>query len=277
MSLTAGARLGPYEILESIGAGGMGVVYRARDTRLDRIVAVKVLAAGTAKRPEFRQRFEREARAVSALNHPHICTLHDVGSVGDIDYIVMEYLEGETLAARLRSGALPLDQALRIALESADALDRAHRTGIIHRDLKPGNIMLTKGGAKLLDFGLARLRDPAGDGPSPAGVLTGTQTMPGLIMGTLPYMAPEQLEAREVDARADIFAFGAVLYEMLTGRRPFEGRSQASLIGAILDRDPPLVTSLQPTTPPLLAAAPWARMALLSIVPVAPAVGPPPA
>ena len=252
MPLAAGAHLGPYEIVALIGAGGMGEVYRARDTRLDRTVAVKVLAAHVAEHPEFRKRFEREARAVSSLNHPHICTLHDIGHQDGVDFLVMEYLEGETLAARLSKGSLPLEQALRLVIQMADALAQAHRQGVFHRDLKPGNIMLTKAGAKLLDFGLAKV-GVAGRG-SGAGetTLDADLTKKGSILGTFQYMAPEQLEGRETDSRTDIFAFGAVLYEMLAGRKAFEGRSQASLIAAILEHDPPPVSSLQPLTPPVL-------------------------
>lgn len=259
MQLGPGARLGPYEISAPIGAGGMGEVYLARDSRLARTVAIKVLPASTAAQPEVRQRFEREARAVSVLNHPHICTLHDIGQQDGVDYLVMEYLEGESLAERLKKGPLPLDQALRIATEVAEALDRAHRTGITHRDLKPANIMLTKkDGAKVLDFGLAKMREhragavPGGPGESLMQTLTSPLTSEGSIVGTLPYMAPEQLEGKEADARSDIFAFGAVLYEMVTGRRAFEGASQASLIAAILEREPAPVCEAQPLAPALL-------------------------
>ena len=230
MALIAGSRLGPYEIQYPLGAGGMGEVYKARDTRLDRTVAIKVLPSHVAADPDLRERFEREARAVAALNHPHICTLHDVGQQDGIDYLVMEYLDGETLAQRLEKGALPLDQVLHYAIQIADALDKAHRQGIVHRDFKPGNIMLTKSGVKLLDFGLAKLAPAAHVGI--AG-MTGaaTQTSPltgqGTILGTLQYMAPEQLEGKEADARTDIFAFGAVVYEMVTGKKAFEGKSQA--------------------------------------------------
>jgi eukaryotic-like serine/threonine-protein kinase len=322
MALIPGTRLGPYEVVDLLGAGGMGEVYRARDTRLDRIVAIKVLSSGLASDPQLRERFEREARAISSLAHPNICVLHDVGReqplpAGDtaatptadnpsVDFLVMEYLDGETLATRLARGAgrstrslshaqtapssneaprgspatsdraMSVREALRIAIPIARALDRAHRQGIVHRDLKPGNVMLTKAegsepGVKLLDFGLARFTKSAttrGGGAaaesdglgrglvSLADLATPTMSSPltvkGTIIGTLQYMAPEQIEGKEIDARTDIFAFGAVLYEMLTGRRAFDGKSQASLIGAILDHDPAAVTSLHPATPPLL-------------------------
>src|SRR6202158_567550 len=255
MSLNAGTRLGPYEILSAVGAGGMGEVYRARDTRLDRIVAIKILSDHLADRAELRERFEREARSVASLNHPHICTLHDIGRQDGTDYLVMEYLEGETLAQRLTKGPLPLDQVLRYAIEIADALDKAHRKGITHRDLKPGNIMLTKSGTKLLDFGLAKLKQevaPANVQLSQLPTAGDPLTAQGTIVGTLQYMAPEQLEGKEVDARTDIFVFGAVVYEMATGKKAFEGKSQASLMVAILEREPPAMSSLQPMTPPAL-------------------------
>jgi len=235
----------------------MGEVYRARDTRLDRTVAIKILPAHLSDNADLRQRFEREARAVSSLNHPHICTLHDIGHQDGVDFLVMEYLEGETLADRLRKGPLPPEQFPRTAIEIADALDRAHRQGVVHRDLKPGNIMLTKAGVKLLDFGLAKL-----GGPHPAPALARLSALPtkdkspltaeGAIVGTLQYMAPEQLEGRETDARTDIFALGTVLYEMATGQKAFKGTSQASLIAAILASEPPPISSLQPMTPPAL-------------------------
>ncbi len=253
MAILPGRRLGPYEILSSVGAGGMGEVYRARDTRLDRVVAIKVLPAHLADRSELRERFEREARTIASLNHPHICTLHDIGQQDGIDYLVMEYLEGETLAQRLVKGPLPLDQVLQYAVEIADALDKAHRKGVTHRDLKPGNIMLTKTGTKLLDFGLAKPKQevaPANAQLSELPTADDPLTAKGTIVGTLQYMAPEQLEGKEVDARTDIFAFGAVVYEMATGKRAFEGKSQASLIAAILEREPPAMVSLQPMTPP---------------------------
>jgi serine/threonine protein kinase len=238
MTIAAGSRLGPYEITGAIGAGGMGEVYRARDTRLDRIVAIKVLPAHLADNAELRERFEREARTVASLNHPHICTLFDIGRQNDIEFLVMEYLEGETLAQRLQKGPLPLEHVLQYAVEIADALDKAHRKGITHRDLKPGNIMLTKSGAKLLDFGLAKLRQEAAPATplSQLPTVAGAATAQGMILGTLQYMAPEQVEGKtdRIDARTDIFAFGAVVYEMATGRKAFEGTSQASLIAYIM-------------------------------------------
>jgi Tol biopolymer transport system component len=263
MSLAAGTRLGPYEILRPLGAGGMGEVYLARDTRLPRTVAVKVLPHDRVASPEARQRFEREARVVSSLSDPRICALYDIGRhdtpEGSIDYIVMEHLEGETLEARLERGPLPLDQALRVALDIAGALHKAHRKGIVHRDLKPGNIMLTRAGIKLLDFGLARSEPPLGGaGGLPAGgFLTATPTrtrltQEGRILGTLQYMAPEQLEGKEADARADIWALGAVLYEMATGEPAFSGASSASLISSIMKEEPAPLSRLLPVSPPLL-------------------------
>jgi eukaryotic-like serine/threonine-protein kinase len=254
MSLGPGTRLGPYEIVAPIGAGGMGEVYKAKDTRLDRTVAIKVLPSHVSGDPTLRERFEREARTIGALNHPHICTLYDVGHETDGDFLVLEYLEGQTLAERLTKGALALDQALQFAIQIADALDKAHRAGIIHRDLKPGNIMLTKSGAKLLDFGLAKTSlVVASTGLSMLPTTPpATITAQGTILGTLQYMAPEQIEGQEADARTDIFAFGAVLYEMLTGRKAFEGKTQAGLIGAILKDTSPSTISLQPLTPPAL-------------------------
>jgi eukaryotic-like serine/threonine-protein kinase len=254
MAILSGKRLGPYEILSAIGAGGMGEVYRARDTRLERIVAIKILPDHLADQAELRERFDREARTVASLNHPHVCTLYDIGAQDGTDFLVMEYLEGETLAERLKKGPLPLDQVLQYAIEISDALDKAHRKGITHRDLKPGNIMLTKSGTKLLDFGLAKLKTDT----APANVTFSkvptedAVTAQGTILGTLQYMAPEQLEGKAVDARTDIFAFGAVVYEMATGKKAFEGKSQASLIAKILEIDPPPMSSLQPMTPPAL-------------------------
>jgi serine/threonine protein kinase/Tol biopolymer transport system component len=254
MAILPGRRLGPYEILSSIGAGGMGEVYRARDTRLDRIVAVKVLPSHLADCSELRERFEREARTIASLNHPHICTLHDIGQQDGIDYLVMEYLEGETLAHRLLKGWLPLEQVLQYAIEIADALDKAHRKGITHRDLKPGNIMLTKSGTKLLDFGLAKLKQEAAPAipDSQLPTIKSAVTGEGTILGTLQYMAPEQVEAKEVDARTDIFAFGAVVYELATGKKAFEGKTSASVMAKILEAEPPSMASLQPMTPPAL-------------------------
>jgi Tol biopolymer transport system component/predicted Ser/Thr protein kinase len=256
MAILSGKRLGPYEILSAIGAGGMGEVYRARDTRLDRTVAVKILPDHLSDRAELRERFDREARTVASLNHPHICTLYDVGHQDGIDYLVMEYLEGETLAESAEEAPLQLDQVLRYAIEISDALDKAHRKGITHRDLKPGNILLTKSGAKLLDFGLAKLSQDAGPTTplSQRRTAESAVTAEGTILGTLQYMAPEQVEGKtnEIDARTDIFAFGAVVYEMATGKKAFEGKSQASLIAKILEIDPPPISSLQPMTPPAL-------------------------
>jgi Tol biopolymer transport system component/predicted Ser/Thr protein kinase len=255
MTIAAGTQLGPYKVLGPIGAGGMGEVYKALDTRLDRVVAIKILPDHLADRSELRERFEREARTVASLNHSHICTLYDIGRQDGTDYLVMEYLEGETLAQRLLKGPLPLDQVLRYAIEIADALDKAHRKGITHRDLKPGNIMLTKSGTKLLDFGLAKLKQevaPANVQLSQLPTAGEPLTAQGTIVGTLQYMAPEQLEGKEVDARTDIFAFGTVVYEMATGKKAFEGKSQASLIAKILQTDPLPISSLQPMTPPAL-------------------------
>jgi serine/threonine protein kinase/Tol biopolymer transport system component len=253
MTLVPGTRLGAYEIVSAIGAGGMGEVYKARDTRLDRTVAIKVLPPHVAADPAFRQRFEREAKTVSSLDHPHICALYDVGQDRGTDFLVMQYLEGETLADRLTKGPLALDQALKCAREIADALDKAHRRGIVHRDIKPGNVMLTKTGATLLDFGVARATAAAaGSDLSPsvtAATMTGAgpMTAEGTILGTLQYMAPEQLEGNEVDGRTDIFAFGALLYELVAGRRAFEGPSQANVIAAILDSQPPRFAELART------------------------------
>ena len=255
MTLSAGSRLGPYEILAAIGAGGMGEVYKAKDTRLDRTVAVKVLPAKSVPSAEARQRFEREARTISQLSHPHICALYDVGREDETEYLVMEYLEGETLADRLANGPLPLEQTLRHGADIADALDRAHRQGIVHRDLKPGNVMLTRAGVKLLDFGLARSFSAA---PDSAAALTAMPTVPpnltqeGSILGTVQYMAPEQLEGKTSDARTDIFALGSLLYEMATGKKAFSGSSQASLISSIMKEEPAAISTLSPMSPPAL-------------------------
>jgi serine/threonine-protein kinase len=242
--IAEGEHLGPYEILALVGAGAMGEVYKARDTRLGRTVAIKVLPADLAFDPARRERFRREGRAVSALNHAHICTLYDIGSDGGLDYLVMEYLEGETLAARLASGPVPLGEALEYASQTADALANAHARGVIHRDLKPGNVIITASGAKLLDFGIAKLDRDATRSNNPS------LTAEGLVVGTIAYMAPEQLRGMGVDARSDIFSFGAMLFEMVTGRRAFQGASQMSVIAAILEDDPPVVSALQPATPP---------------------------
>jgi eukaryotic-like serine/threonine-protein kinase len=251
MPLVAGTRLGPYEIVSPLGAGGMGEVYRARDTRLDREVAIKVLPADLSSDASLKQRLEREAKAVSKLSHPHICTLHDIGHQEGVDFLVMEYLEGETLERRLLKGPLPPEQTLRYAAQVADGLAKAHKLGITHRDLKPANIMLTKSGAKLMDFGLAKESGPA---PLAAALTEMTMeqaklTSEGMIVGTFQYMAPEQLEGKEADARTDIFALGEVIYEMATGKPAFSGTSRASLIAAILTTEPPSITQLQPITP----------------------------
>ncbi len=251
MSLSPGVRLGAYEIVALVGAGGMGEIYRARDTRLDRTVAIKVLAASLAADAQLRERFDREARAISSLNHPHICTLFDVGHHEGIDFLVLEYLEGNTLAERLAhdggGAALDPSEALKVAMEICDALDKAHRTGIVHRDLKPANVMLTKGGAKLLDFGLAKSAAPvvATSGLSMLPTTPPNLTAQGTILGTFQYMAPEQIEGLEADARTDIFAFGALLFEMLTGRTAFEGKTRASLLGAILKDEAPAVSRVR--------------------------------
>jgi len=254
MALSSGTKLGPYEIVALLGAGGMGEVYRARDTRLERTVAIKILPAQFSSDPIRKQRFEREAKTISSLNHPHICVLHDVGNHDGIDYLVMECVEGETLAKRLEKGPLSLEQSLKYGTQIADALDRAHRCGVVHRDLKPGNIMLTSSGAKLLDFGLARPPLPS------ASLVTLSATAPqqspltdeGMIVGTFQYMSPEQVEGKELDARSDIFSLGAVLYEMLTGRHAFEGKSQLSVAAAILEKEPEPISTIKPLTPPAL-------------------------
>jgi hypothetical protein len=256
-SALVGTKLGSYEILGKLGAGGMGEVYKARDTRLDRAVAIKTLPPVIAASPEFRERFEREARAISQLSHANICTLFDVGEQGGTSFLVMEHLEGETLADRIAKGPIPIAQALTWAMQIASALNAAHRQGILHRDLKPGNIMVTASGIKLLDFGLAKIVAGAVDGSGSLSITAPpTRTTPltaqGTILGTFQYMAPEAVEGEESDARADIWAFGCVLYEMLTGRRAFAGKSQASLFGAILKEDAPSVSVALPTVPPAL-------------------------
>ena len=254
MPLVPGQKLGPYEIVSVVGAGGMGEVYRAKDTRLDRSVAIKVLPSQLASDPEKRQRFEREARFISTLSHPHICTLHDIGHQEGVHYLVLEYLEGETLEKRLEKGSLPTQEALKYAIELADALDKAHRQGIVHRDIKPGNIMVTKSGVKLMDFGLAKLKadqEPLADALTEM-TTDKKLTAEGTILGTFQYMAPEQLEGRQADPRTDIFAFGQVLYEMVTGRPAFSGKTKASLIAAILSSEPKVVTELTPASPAAL-------------------------
>lgn len=254
MSLATGHRLGPYEIISLLGTGGMGEVYRARDTRLDRAVAIKVLPPRLANDPRLRERFDREAHAIAALNHPHICTLHDVGTQDGRAFLVMEYVDGETVASRLAKGPLPLPLALRTSMEIASALDAAHRVGIVHRDLKPANVMLTRAGAKVLDFGLARLDAAllsAGDHGDPSTATTQI-TAPGVVLGTFAYMSPEQLRGRQADARSDIFALGAVIYELLTGVRAFAGDDPGTTIAAILDHETPSLRTVQRQVPPSL-------------------------
>ena len=262
MALIPGTKLGPYEIQSPLGAGGMGEVYRARDTRLDRTVAIKILPTHLSDSPELKQRLEREARAISSLNHAHICHLYDIGSHEGTDFLVMEFLDGETLADRLRKGAMPLPELLKIGMQIAEALETAHRAGIVHRDLKPGNIMLTKAGAKLMDFGLAKAT-LAASGAASAPLLSAARTMSaspmmsplttaGSVVGTVQYMSPEQIEGKDADARSDIFAFGAVLYEMATGKRAFEGKNQISVASAILEKDPEAISKIKPLSPAAL-------------------------
>lgn len=252
MALTPATRLGPYEILAPLGAGGMGEVYRARDARLDRTVAIKILPAQFCSDPVHKQRFEREAKTISHLNHPHICVLYDVGHQDGIDYLVMECVEGETLAKRLEKGPLPLDQVLKLGAQIADALDKAHRSGVVHRDLKPGNIMLTPVGAKLLDFGLAKPAPMASQATLTVTKNDSPLTEEGTVVGTFQYMSPEQVEGKDLDNRSDIFSLGAVLYEMLTGQRAFQGKSQLTVASAILEKEPAPVSSIKPMTPPAL-------------------------
>src|SRR5271166_5846052 len=263
MSLSPGTALGPYQILAFLGAGGMGEVYRARDTRLDRTVAIKILSVSESEKSQAlgKLRFDREAKTISSLNHPNICHLYDVGEQDGVSYLVMEYLEGQTLADRLLSGPIPLDQVLQYGADICEALEEAHRRGVVHRDLKPGNIMLTqtgvkKTGVKLMDFGLAKSEAPLSSGltqtlSTPQPPLTGE----GIVMGTIPYMSPEQLEGKEVDRRSDIFALGAVLYEMVTGKRAFDGKRQLSVASAILERNPAPIRSVKPLAPPALEHA----------------------
>ncbi|HSG98848.1 MAG TPA: protein kinase, partial [candidate division Zixibacteria bacterium] len=254
MTLETGKQLGHYKILGSAGAGGMGEVYKATDTRLDRTVAIKVLHARVASAPDIKERFEREAKVIAGLNHPNICVLHDIGSEAEIDYLVMEYIEGESLADRIAKGPMPSNELLTTAIQVADALDKAHKQGLVHRDLKPSNIMLTRDGAKLLDFGLAKFKPEAGfvDALSSAETRTTPLTTQGAIIGTLQYMAPEQLEGHEADARSDIFSFGATLYEMATGKPAFEGKSRASLIASVLKEHPQAASTIQPLLPAAL-------------------------
>jgi Tol biopolymer transport system component len=251
MALSAGTRLGPYEIQAPLGSGGMGEVYKATDTRLNRTVAIKILPDRISGLDEMKARFDREAQTIASLNHPNICTLHDIGHEGEHDFLVLEFLEGQTLADRLAKGAMPLSEALTVGIAIAEALEKAHRQNVVHRDLKPANVMLTKAGPKLLDFGLAKWAATEGDAigamPTRADV-----TAKGTMLGTLQYMAPEQIEGREADARTDIFAFGELLYEMVTGKKAFEGKSQATLISAIMSRDPTPMAVLAPVSPPAL-------------------------
>jgi hypothetical protein len=256
MTLSPGTKLGPYEIVSAVGAGGMGEVYRARDTRLDRVVALKILPAHLSDNPEARQRFEREARAISSLNHPNICTLFDVGCHNGIDFLVMEFLDGQTLGDRLLKGPVPAEKLLKYGAEICSGLERAHKSGVIHRDLKPSNIMLTKAGVTLMDFGLAKSTSAPDLPPSSVTASMKADGQPltaeGTLVGTFQYMSPEQVEGREADARSDIFALGAVLYEMATGKRAFEGKTTASVIAAVMTSEPQPVATIQPLSPPTL-------------------------
>ena len=255
MALAFGTKLGPYEIQSPLGAGGMGEVYRGRDTRLDRVVAIKILPQHLSEKPAARERFDREARAISSLSHPNICHLYDVGQQDGISYLVMEYLEGETLADRLGKGPLTLEQVLKVGAEICEGLEKAHRNGVVHRDLKPSNIMLTKNGTKLMDFGLAKAQKALIGSDSPSDSLP-TMSLPltaeGAIVGTFQYMSPEQLEGKEADSRSDIFSLGAILYEMVTGKRAFDGKTSASTIAAVLAAEPKPISAIQPMSPPAL-------------------------
>src|ERR1700746_906352 len=253
MPLISGTKLGPYEIVGPLGAGGMGEVYRAKDTRLDRTVAVKILPAHLSNDPVRKQRWERKAKTSSSLNHPHICVLYDVGHQDGTDYLVMECVEGETVATRLEKGPLPLEQVMKYGAQIADALDKAHRSGVLRRDLKPGNIVLATTGAKLLDFGLAKPISSLASGMTlTAATPRSPMTEEGTIVGTFQYMSPEQVEGRELDGRSDIFSLGAVLYEMVTGKKAFEGKSQLSVVSAVLEKEPAPISTIQPLTPPTL-------------------------
>src|SRR3954471_14377058 len=254
MALNPGTKLGPYEVVSALGAGGMGEVYRALDTRLERTVAIKILSPHVVSSTNLKERFEREARAISALNHPNICQLYDVGSQDGTEYLVMEFLEGETLADRLERGPMQPQELLRCGAQVSDALDKAHQQGIIHRDLKPGNIMLTQSGAKVLDFGLAKQIQPSAASAAAMTAMTSSKplTAEGTVVGTFQYMSPEQIEGQEADPRSDIFALGCVLYEMATAKRPFAGKTQASVIASILASEPPPLSSVAPLTPPSL-------------------------
>lgn len=257
MPLEPGQKLGPYEIESLTGAGGMGEVYKAKDTRLNRTVAVKVLPASTSLNPDLKARFEREAKSISSLNHPNICILHDIGTDNGTDYLVMEYIEGQPLSDRILEGPLPTGEIVKYSLQIVDALDKAHKQGLVHRDLKPANVMLAKEGAKLLDFGLAKLQVPTGgfDEISGATMTSTPLTQQGTIIGTIQYMSPEQLEGLEADSRSDIFAFGALLFEMVTGQKAFHGKSQASLIASILKEEPKPISEIQPMAAPM-----WERI-----------------
>jgi len=253
MPLSEGTKLGPYEIISLTGSGGMGEVYKAKDTRLDRTVAIKVLPSHLTTSDEIKERFEREAKTISSLNHPNICVLYDIGDQDGTAYLVMEYLEGSTLSERLQEGPLTNDELIKYSLQIVDALDKAHKQGLIHRDLKPANVMLTKEGAKLLDFGLAKLQVPVGglEDISDATKTSTPLTQQGTILGTIQYMSPEQLEGTEADARSDIFAFGGMLYEMVTGQKAFHGKSQASLIASVIKEQPQPISEIQPLAPPM--------------------------